>query len=206
MMLGAGALGWPRGMVWGGRWKGGSGLGTLVHPWWIHVFSFLYTLTSLIIISPEFEHQLYMDSKFKYITQISPEFQSHYLVAHSIFQLRFQTKSLNKTGPYFLFLALRLTPFPVSSLSILYFQMLRLKHWSQSWLPLFTHMPKIMCHILFVLSSKYSLNPARRCIYSLLSFATAEQTANSPVATGLEKISFHSNPKKAMPKNVQTNV
>ena len=35
--LGAGALGWPRGMVWGGRWEGGSGLGTHVHPWWIHV-------------------------------------------------------------------------------------------------------------------------------------------------------------------------
>ena len=27
---------------------------------------------------------------------------------------------------------------------------------------------------------------------------------NSAVATGLEKVSFHSNPKKAMPKNVQT--
>ena len=23
--------------VWGGRWKGGSGWGTRVHPWWIHV-------------------------------------------------------------------------------------------------------------------------------------------------------------------------
>ena len=36
-MLGAGALGWPRGMVWGARWEGGSGWGTCVHPWWIHV-------------------------------------------------------------------------------------------------------------------------------------------------------------------------
>ena len=36
-MLGAGALGWPKGMVWGGKWKGGSGLGTRVHPWRIHV-------------------------------------------------------------------------------------------------------------------------------------------------------------------------
>ena len=26
-----------RGMVWGGRWEGGSGWGTCVHPWWIHV-------------------------------------------------------------------------------------------------------------------------------------------------------------------------
>ena len=33
----AGALGSPRGMVWGGKREGGSGLGTHVHPWWIHV-------------------------------------------------------------------------------------------------------------------------------------------------------------------------
>ena len=36
-ILGAGALGWPRGMVQGGRWEGGSGWGIHVHPWWIHV-------------------------------------------------------------------------------------------------------------------------------------------------------------------------
>ena len=36
-MLGAGALGWPRGIVWWGRWEGGSGWGTRVHPWRIHV-------------------------------------------------------------------------------------------------------------------------------------------------------------------------
>ena len=36
-MLGAGALRQPRGMVWGGRWEGGSGWGTRVHSWWIHV-------------------------------------------------------------------------------------------------------------------------------------------------------------------------
>ena len=36
-MLGAGAQGRSREMIWGGRWKGGSGLGTHVHPWWIHV-------------------------------------------------------------------------------------------------------------------------------------------------------------------------
>ena len=37
LMLGAGALGGPRGMGWGGRWKGGSGWGTHIHPWRIHV-------------------------------------------------------------------------------------------------------------------------------------------------------------------------
>ena len=35
-VLGAGALGWPRGMGCGGRWEGGSGRGTHAHPL-IHV-------------------------------------------------------------------------------------------------------------------------------------------------------------------------
>ena len=34
---GAGALGRPRGMGWGGRWEGGSGWGTHVNPWLIPV-------------------------------------------------------------------------------------------------------------------------------------------------------------------------
>ena len=36
-MLGAGALGRPRGMVQGGRREGDSGWGTRVYLWWIHV-------------------------------------------------------------------------------------------------------------------------------------------------------------------------
>ena len=36
-VLGAGALGRPRGMGWGERWEGGSGWGTHVNPWLIHV-------------------------------------------------------------------------------------------------------------------------------------------------------------------------
>ena len=36
-LLRAGALGRPRGMGWGGRWEGGSGWGTHVNPWLIHV-------------------------------------------------------------------------------------------------------------------------------------------------------------------------
>ena len=36
-MLGADALGRTRGMAWGGRWERGSGWGTHVHPWRIHV-------------------------------------------------------------------------------------------------------------------------------------------------------------------------
>ena len=35
--LRAGALGWPWEMGWGGRWEGGSGWGTHVRPWLIHV-------------------------------------------------------------------------------------------------------------------------------------------------------------------------
>ena len=36
-MLGAGALRWPRRMVRSGRRQGGSGWGTHVYLWWIHV-------------------------------------------------------------------------------------------------------------------------------------------------------------------------
>ena len=36
-MLGAGALGWPRGMIRGGRREEGSGWGTHVYLWRIHV-------------------------------------------------------------------------------------------------------------------------------------------------------------------------
>ena len=36
-MFGAGALGRPRGMVWGGRREEGSGWATHVYLWWIHV-------------------------------------------------------------------------------------------------------------------------------------------------------------------------
>ena len=35
-ILEAGARGWSREMIWGGRWEGGSGLGTHVHLWLIH--------------------------------------------------------------------------------------------------------------------------------------------------------------------------
>ena len=36
-VLRAGALGWPSGIGWGRRWEGGSGWGTHVNPWLIHV-------------------------------------------------------------------------------------------------------------------------------------------------------------------------
>ena len=43
--LGAGALGLPRGMVWGGRWEGGSGWGTREHGG----FMLMYDKTSTIL-------------------------------------------------------------------------------------------------------------------------------------------------------------
>ena len=36
LKLGAGALGRPRGRVWGGRREEGSGWGTQIYLWWIH--------------------------------------------------------------------------------------------------------------------------------------------------------------------------
>ena len=36
-VLGPGAVGRPRGIGWRGRWEGGSGWGTHVNPWLIHV-------------------------------------------------------------------------------------------------------------------------------------------------------------------------
>ena len=36
-VLGPGALGWPRGLGWGGRWERGLGWGIRVTPWLIHV-------------------------------------------------------------------------------------------------------------------------------------------------------------------------
>ena len=47
-MLGAGALGWPRGMVWGERWEGGSGWGTHVH---CGRFMLMYGKTNTILWS-----------------------------------------------------------------------------------------------------------------------------------------------------------
>ena len=41
----------PEGWVWGGRWEGGSGWGTYVHPWLIHVNIWQKTLQYCKVIS-----------------------------------------------------------------------------------------------------------------------------------------------------------
>ena len=50
-VLGAGALGRPRGMGWGGRWEGGSGWGIHVNPWLIHVNVWQKSLQYFNVIS-----------------------------------------------------------------------------------------------------------------------------------------------------------
>ena len=53
--LKAGALGQPRGMRWGRRWEGGSGWGTHVHPWLIHVNVWQKPLQYCKVISLQWE-------------------------------------------------------------------------------------------------------------------------------------------------------
>ena len=48
--LGTGALGLPRGMVWGGRWEEGSGWGTHVRPWLIHITAARMAKTTTILV------------------------------------------------------------------------------------------------------------------------------------------------------------
>ena len=50
-VLRAGALGRPRGMAWGGRREGGSGWGTYVNPWLIHVSVWQIALQYCKVIS-----------------------------------------------------------------------------------------------------------------------------------------------------------
>ena len=74
-MLGARAVGRPRGMVWGGRREEGSGWGTHVYLWWIHFdhdkfhtlttlfFFFLYDIIHVLmpfsqIIPPSLSHRV----------------------------------------------------------------------------------------------------------------------------------------------------
>ena len=49
------ALGWPRGMGWGGKREGGLGWGTRVHPWLIHANVWQKPLLYCKVISLQFK-------------------------------------------------------------------------------------------------------------------------------------------------------
>ena len=72
-VLRAGALGRPRGMGWGGRWKGGSGWGTRVNPWLIHVNVWQKPLQYIkkIIIKVVLKFTFYRLSRCTYVCALS---------------------------------------------------------------------------------------------------------------------------------------
>ena len=95
-VLRAGALGWPRGMGWRGRWEAGSRWGTHVHvhPWQIHVNVWqpprpkkkgvrelcLWMVELDLKFRPQ-THLLYLKSGLcSYITQLPEDFCKTYCV------------------------------------------------------------------------------------------------------------------------------
>ena len=80
-MLGAGALGRPRGMVWGGRREDGSGWGTHVYLWWIHFYIWQnqYNIVKLKKKKKEYTEELYkkdlhnQDNHNGMITHLEPD-------------------------------------------------------------------------------------------------------------------------------------
>ena len=65
-MLGAGALGRPRGMVWGGRREEGSGWGTYVYLWRIH-FDIWQNQYNIVKLKKKRIHFIYPE-RFKIIS------------------------------------------------------------------------------------------------------------------------------------------
>ena len=69
-VLGAGTLGRPRGMGWGGRWEAGSGWGTHVNTWLIHVNVWQKSLQYCKVISLQLKKKKKKKKKKK-TTQVS---------------------------------------------------------------------------------------------------------------------------------------
>ena len=67
-VLRASALGRPRGMGWRGRWEGGSGWGTHVNPWLIHVNVWQKTLQYCKVINLQL-----IKNKYKKIKRITKQ-------------------------------------------------------------------------------------------------------------------------------------
>ena len=63
--LRAGALGRPRGMRWRGRQEGGSGWGTHVNPWLIHVNIWQKPLQYCKLISLQLKKKKKLKNKMK---------------------------------------------------------------------------------------------------------------------------------------------
>ena len=68
-VLRAGAQGWPWGMGWGGRQEGGSGWGTHVHLWLIHVNVWQNQYNTVISLQLKFKKKdtilrMYLRNKF----------------------------------------------------------------------------------------------------------------------------------------------
>ena len=70
-VLGAGALGRPRGMGWGRRWEWGSGWGIHVNPWLIHVNVLQKPLQYCKVISLQ---PIKINGKKKKNNLVGPEF------------------------------------------------------------------------------------------------------------------------------------
>ena len=94
--LRAGALGRPWGMGWGGRWEGGSGWGTHVHPWLIHVNVWQKPLQYCKVISLQFKWINFKKQVFKRVTYLCPILSLQCLLLHPQFPM---TSSSGLTFP-----------------------------------------------------------------------------------------------------------
>ena len=71
-MLGAGALGGPRGRVWGRRREKGSGWGTHVYLWWIH-FDIWQNQYNIVKLKNKIKLKQQKKNEIWYFTQSKPE-------------------------------------------------------------------------------------------------------------------------------------
>ena len=71
-VLGPGALGRPRGIGWRGRWEGGSGWGTHVNSWLIHVSVWQNPLKCREVISLQL---IKINEKLKKESSPTPQFE-----------------------------------------------------------------------------------------------------------------------------------
>ena len=87
-VLRTGALRRPRGMGWRGRWEGGSGWGTHVNPWLIHVNVWQKPLQYCKVISLQLIKINEKLKKKKYYAVICVTVGQDYFISFLIDQLR----------------------------------------------------------------------------------------------------------------------